>query len=187
MLRLLRIYRRLKPDLVQHYTVKPNVYGAIAARLAGVPVVFGGVVGLGSAFAPGGIKRSILRTGVRAFYAIGTALSDRVTFQIDHDAQRLCGNSARRKTQGTCYSRRVIRGPGVCSVRSQCTQVDRANVRCQLGLSPDDLVVTMASRLLYNKGVPEFVEGRENHKGQPPGRTLHTGWRQGHRQPGFGY
>ena len=95
LLDLMRIYRRLKPDLVQHYTVKPNVYGAVAARLTGVPIVFGGVVGLGSAFAPGGIKRSVLRTGVRAFYALGTALSDRMTFQIEHDAQRLCGNSTR--------------------------------------------------------------------------------------------
>ena len=93
---LMRIYRRLKPDLVQHYTVKPNVYGAVAARLAGVPVVFGGVVGLGSAFAPGGFKR-----GYAAVCAcgpstnLGTALSDRMAFQIEHDAQRLCGNSTR--------------------------------------------------------------------------------------------
>lgn len=157
LLRLWRIYRRLKPDLVQHYTVKPNVYGAVAARLAGVPIVFGGVVGLGSAFAPGGARRSILRIGVRAFYAVGTALSDRVTFQIDHDAQRLCGNSAKGR-------RKALVIPGGSSVDldvfspESVSQAERAEVRRQLGLSPDDLVVTMASRLLYNKGVPEFVE-----------------------------
>ena len=44
---LVRIYRRLKPDVAQHFTIKPNVYGAIAARLAGVPVVVGGVTGSG--------------------------------------------------------------------------------------------------------------------------------------------
>ena len=44
---LIGIYRRLKPDLVQHFTVKPNVYGAIAGRIAGVPLVFGGVTGWG--------------------------------------------------------------------------------------------------------------------------------------------
>ena len=44
---LVRIYRRIKPDMVHHFTVKPNVYGAIAAKLSGVPVVFGGVTGLG--------------------------------------------------------------------------------------------------------------------------------------------
>ena len=157
LLDLMRIYRRLKPDLVQHYTVKPNVYGAVAARLTGVPVVFGGVVGLGSAFAPGGIKRSILRTGVRAFYELGTALSDRMTFQIEHDAQRLCGNSTRGR-------RKAIVIPGGSSVdldtfsEESVSQTEREKIRNELGLRPDDLVVTMASRLLYNKGVPEYVE-----------------------------
>ena len=164
LLRLLRIYRRLKPDLVQHYTVKPNVYGAAAARLTGVPVVFGGVVGLGSAFAPGGIKRSILRIGVRAFYAIGTALSDRMTFQIEHDAELLCGRSARGRRKAT-----VI--PGGSSVdldtysQESVTQTDRANIRKGLGIPPGDLIVTMASRLLYNKGVPEFVEAARTIRG----------------------
>ena len=49
LVRLVRIYRRVRPDIVQHFTVKPNVYGAIAARLAGIPVVFSGVQGLGYA------------------------------------------------------------------------------------------------------------------------------------------
>ena len=157
LLDLMRIYRRLKPDLVQHYTVKPNVYGAVAASLTGVPVVFGGVVGLGSAFAPGGIKRAVLRTGVRAFYVLGTALSDRMTFQIEHDAQLLCGNSPRGR-------RKAIIIPGGSSVdlhtfsQESVSQTEREKIRNELGLRPDDLIVTMASRLLYNKGVPEYVE-----------------------------
>ena len=157
LLRLLRIYRRLKPDLVQHYTVKPNVYGAVAARLAGVPVVFGGVVGLGSAFAPGGFKRSMLRSAVRAFYAVGTALSDRMTFQIEHDAQLLCGNSTKGRRQAI-----VI--PGGSSIdldafsQESVPQTARSKIRKDLGILPTDLIVTMASRLLYNKGVPEYVE-----------------------------
>ena len=157
LLRLLKIYRRLKPDLVQHYTVKPNVYGAIAARLAGVPVVFGGVVGLGSAFAPGGIRRLMLRTAVRAFYAVGTTLSDRMAFQIDHDAQLLCGHSARGR-------RKAIVIPGGSSIdlrtfsQETVSQTEREKIRRDLGILPTDRIVTMASRLLYNKGVPEYVE-----------------------------
>ena len=157
LLALMKIYRRLKPNLVQHYTVKPNVYGAVAARLAGVPVVFGGVVGLGTAFAPGGVKRSILRTGVRAFYELGTTLSDRVTFQIEHDAQVLCGNSVRGR-------RKAIVIPGGSSVdlnafsQESVSVAEREKTRKELGIRPDDLIVTMASRLLYDKGVPEYVE-----------------------------
>ena len=119
--------------------------------------MFGGVVGLGSAFAPGGIKRSVLRTGVRAFYALGTTLSDRMTFQIEHDAQRLCGNSTRGR-------RKALVIPGGSSVdldtfsQESVSHTEREKIRIELGLRPDDLVVTMASRLLYNKGVPEYVE-----------------------------
>ena len=154
---LVSIYRRLKPDLVQHYTVKPNVYGAIAARVAGVPVVFGGVVGLGSAFAPGGLMRLMLRSAVRSFYGLAIALSDRMTFQIEHDARLLCGNSSRGR-------RKALVIPGGSSVdldafsQDSVSPEDRERIRTELGAAPDDVIVTMASRLLYNKGVPEYVE-----------------------------
>ena len=86
---LVMIYCRLRPDLAQHFTVKPNVYGAIAARIAGVPLVFGGVTGLGTAFASGGTLRPVLRSSVRLLYRLATALSDRMTFQTEHDASLL--------------------------------------------------------------------------------------------------
>ena len=71
---LVRIYRRLKPDVSQHFTIKPNVYGAIAARLAGVPVVVGGVTGLGYPFAPTGRLRGPLRSFARLLYRLSSAL-----------------------------------------------------------------------------------------------------------------
>ena len=92
---LLRIYRRLRPDVAQHFTIKPNVYGALAAMLAGVPVVVGGVTGLGYAFAEGGRRRSVLRPLARLLYRLTAALSDGVTFQTAHDADVLFGASGR--------------------------------------------------------------------------------------------
>ena len=78
---LVRIYRRLKPDVSQHFTIKPNVYGAIAARLAGVPIVLGGVTGLGYSFAPGGRRRVLLRSFARLLYRLSATLSDRLIFE----------------------------------------------------------------------------------------------------------
>ena len=43
------IYRRVKPDIILHYTIKPNVYGTIAASMLGIPVV-NNVCGLGTVF-----------------------------------------------------------------------------------------------------------------------------------------
>ena len=58
--KLLKIYRLEKPDLVFHYTIKPNIYGSIAAKLCGIPSV-AMVTGLGYAFSHKGIKTFIAR------------------------------------------------------------------------------------------------------------------------------
>ncbi|HHH37437.1 MAG TPA: glycosyltransferase family 1 protein, partial [Epsilonproteobacteria bacterium] len=34
-----RLYRRIKPDLVMHFTAKPNIYGSMAAGLLGIPAI----------------------------------------------------------------------------------------------------------------------------------------------------
>ena len=152
---LVMIYRRLRPDMAQHFTVKPNVYGAIAARIAGVPLVFGGVTGLGTAFASGGTLRPALRSSVRLLYRLATALSNRMTFQTEHDASLLYGESGAKKAL-------VIRGGSSVDLatynRDSVPQTDRDRIKDELGIAPGDLVVTMASRLLYDKGVSEYVK-----------------------------
>lgn len=152
---LVRIYRRIRPDLAQHFTVKPNVYGAIAARIAGVPLVFGGVTGLGTAFASGGTLRPLLRSSVTLLYRLATALSDRVTFQTEHDARLLYGESRTEKAL-------VIRGGSSVDLatfnQDSVSPADRSKIEADLGIQTGDLVVTMASRLLYDKGVSEYVE-----------------------------
>ena len=89
LVRLVGIYRRLRPGLVQHFTVKPNVYGALAARLTRIPVVFSGVQGLGYAFGEGGGKRGLLRLILSALYKLTALLSDRFVLLNSHDLDRL--------------------------------------------------------------------------------------------------
>ena len=154
---LLRIYRRLRPDVAQHFTIKPNVYGALAARLAGVPVVVGGVTGLGYAFAEGGRRRSVLRPLARLLYRLTAALSDGVTFQTAHDADVLFGASGR-------FRRSALVIPGGSGVdlaafsEGVASAKARREMRAALGIAQGAPVVTMASRLLYDKGVAEYVE-----------------------------
>ena len=154
---LLRIYRRLRPDVAQQFTIKPNVYGALAAMLAGVPVVVGGVTGLGYAFAEGGRRRSVLRPLARLLYRLTAALSDGVTFQTAHDADVLFGASGR-------FRRSALVMPGGSGVdlaafsQGVVSAKARRDMRAALGIAPGAPVVTMASRLLYDKGVVEYVE-----------------------------
>lgn len=60
MLKLIQIYRRENPDIVFHYTIKPNIYGSIAAKICGIPSV-AMIAGMGYAFFHGGIKTKIAR------------------------------------------------------------------------------------------------------------------------------
>jgi glycosyltransferase involved in cell wall biosynthesis len=57
------VYRRERPDLVHHFTVKPNLYGSVAARLTHVPVVLNMFSGLGYVFSDDG-RASRLRRAV---------------------------------------------------------------------------------------------------------------------------
>lgn len=57
---LFRIYRRVKPDVILHFTVKPNIYGTFAARLLNIPAI-NNVCGLGTVFLNGGIVSFIAK------------------------------------------------------------------------------------------------------------------------------
>lgn len=57
---LYRIYRRERPDYIFHYTIKPNIYGSIAAHLCGIPST-AMIAGLGYVFNKGGIGNWIAR------------------------------------------------------------------------------------------------------------------------------
>ena len=66
---LWRLYRAERPDIVHLVAMKPVLYGALAARLAGVPVSVGALTGLGYVFSSGDIRarllRPLLRRGLR--------------------------------------------------------------------------------------------------------------------------
>ena len=48
---LWKLYNRLRPDLVHHVTIKPNLYGGVASRFARIPAVVYAVTGLGQVLA----------------------------------------------------------------------------------------------------------------------------------------
>ena len=81
-LKLFNEYRRLlkqeKPDLVITYTIKPNVYGGLACRLAHIPYAVN-ITGLGTAFQKSGLLRALVSTMYRA------ALKKRVKVNERHN------------------------------------------------------------------------------------------------------
>ena len=157
LVRLVRIYRNLRPQIVQHFTVKPNVYGAIAARLAGIPVVFSGVQGLGYAFGEGDGMRAVLRVVLSMLYKLTALLSDRFVLLNSHDLERLFNEKSKFR-----YKAMVVKGGVGVNLKEYSADAvpeERALAfREALGIHQKAQVVTMAARLLYDKGVSEYVE-----------------------------
>ena len=58
-------YREIRPDVVLHYTIKPNIYGTIAAASLGIPVI-ANITGLGTVFLRKGLASLIARRLYRA-------------------------------------------------------------------------------------------------------------------------
>lgn len=83
-IRFWRLYRRLKPVAAFHFTIKNNVYGTWAARLAGVPAI-NNVSGLGTAF----IRSGLVPTIVRLLYKTSQPFAHRVFCQNEEDFTQL--------------------------------------------------------------------------------------------------
>lgn len=132
------ILREEKPDVFLGYTVKPNVYGAIAAHLLGIPVV-NNIAGLGTVFIKGGWLNRL----VRGLYRVALSRSARVFFQNDDDLALFVSN---RLVKQAVVGR--LPGSGVDLKKFQpCELPDRPTLRFLL-----------VARMLWDKGVGEFVE-----------------------------
>jgi glycosyltransferase involved in cell wall biosynthesis len=85
---LIRLMRRVKPDVVLSYTIKPVIYGGLAAQLCGVCSIYSLVTGLGYAFMDVASARQRLAEGLaKAFYRLSLNHSRRVFFQNPDDGR----------------------------------------------------------------------------------------------------
>jgi hypothetical protein len=137
------LYRREHPDVVHHFTLKAVIHGSLAAYLAGINVRVNAIAGLGYVFSSDGIKARLLRPVVRYLLRIALAGKSTATiFQNPDDADAFATSGLVQSCQA-----RLIRGSGVDTA---CfTPAPRlANSRCR---------VLLAARLLWSKGVAEYV------------------------------
>ena len=89
--RLYRVLRKIKPDIVYTSTVKPNTYGTIAARWAGVPKIVSGVAGVGRSFDPPcSFKERIVHAIVFRLYRRAGRYVDKMWFQNRDDLELFC-------------------------------------------------------------------------------------------------
>ncbi|CAB3830766.1 MULTISPECIES: glycosyltransferase family 4 protein [Achromobacter] len=141
---LVRLFRRVRPDVVHLVTIKPVLYGGIAARLARVPGMVAAISGLGFVFLSNSLKMRLVRAVVARLYRVALGHpNSRVIFQNANDRDLLKSLGAVRDEQVV-----MIRGAGV----------DLDAYRATPEPPSPPVVVTMVARLLRDKGVREFVE-----------------------------
>jgi len=150
-LRLLARYRallrQLRPAAYLGYTIKPNIYGSLAAASLGIPAL-PNVSGLGTAFIRGGALQSL----VTALYRVGFARAPVVFFQNDEDRQLFVARRIVRADQA-----RVLPGSGVDLERF-----------APASPPPDPLAFLLIARLLRDKGVVEFADAARSLRAELP-------------------
>jgi glycosyltransferase involved in cell wall biosynthesis len=144
---LLRIYRREKPDLVHHFTIKACLYGTIAAKGARVYRVINAVTGLGHVFL-GTRKRSrLLRKAIKPVYkAAFKARRATVVFQNADDQEKLIQLGITDDDRA-----RLIRGSGVDIEHFQPAADSAGHLHTPLQL-------LFPSRLIREKGTSELLD-----------------------------
>ena len=146
---LTRLLRRLKPDIVHTHNPKPGLYGRIAARLAGVPVVVNTIHGL-YATEDDALGRRLAVYGIERFASMfsGAELLQNVE---DIDVLRRLRVPERKI---------VLLGNGVDLERftppPDAESVARA--RQALGIGPEKVVVGLVGRLVWQKGLRELFD-----------------------------
>ena len=143
--KLVRIFLDMKPALVHSFTIKCAVYGSLAARIARVPARVNAVAGMGYVFTSSDLTASLLRPLVRGLLKLALGgRSSRLILQNPDDRNQFVD-------AGLVPPERVrlIYGSGV-----DCVKFSPAR---SLG-EVETVHVLMPSRVLWDKGVAEFID-----------------------------
>jgi glycosyltransferase involved in cell wall biosynthesis len=147
--KLKNLYRKLKPDLVHNHTIKPVLYGGIAAQQAKVPAVVASITGRGYAFEGRDHRARLLEQIIKPFYRrVLRSNNTRVIFENDSDQNFFIQT-------------------GLVDQR-QCNLIE------SVGVDPDHffptpepegpVVILLASRMLWDKGVGVLADASHQMK-----------------------
>lgn len=155
-LKLMRFYKKImkkiKPDVILTYTIKPNIYGGMAAAGMGIPYL-ANVTGLGTALE----NKGKLQTLTKNMYKAAFRKAECVFFQNEENRDFFIKNKLYNKKY------QLIPGSGV--------NVDKFNV---MEYPAEDTVeFVFISRVMKEKGVDQYIEAAEFIRGKYPNTRFH--------------
>jgi glycosyltransferase involved in cell wall biosynthesis len=140
--RYLRLLRKVRPDVFLGYTIKPNIFGSVAAHLLGIPVI-NNIPGLGVAFA----RETWLTKLVKLLYSFALGPSKTVFFQNAESRDLFIRLKLVRTQQAL-----LLPGSGVD------LQKFKPQKNTPQPGGPAETVFLLLGRLFWDKGVGEYVE-----------------------------
>lgn len=134
---------KIQPDIYHGFTIKPVIYGALAARLAKVPQIYGTITGLGYVFIETGWKAKLLRSLVCRLYQFSFHHKNiKIVFQNLDDQSLFLENKLIQQDKTL-----IIPGTGVDTKKFEPNTTNNK--------VPHILVAT---RILRHKGIGDLVE-----------------------------
>lgn len=140
--RFVKLFRLERPDVYLGYTVKPNVYGSLAAHLLDIPVI-NNIAGLGAVFGKAGFLVNL----VRLLYRVALGRSAKVFFQNNDDRQLfISGGLVRAEVTD------LLPGSGVDLVKFKAQPLRKAYQ------TTERFRFLLIARMLWDKGIGEYVD-----------------------------
>ncbi len=132
------IYYRVKPDIILHFTIKPNVYGTLAAAALGIPSI-NNVCGLGTVF----LKKGLVSMVAKLLYKISFRFPKKVFFQNPEDMQLFIEEKLVSPERAE-----ILPGSGIDAAAFTPAPFKRNKI----------FTFLLVSRLILEKGIVEYVE-----------------------------
>lgn len=143
--RYYKIYKKIKPHVICHNAIKPNIYGTIAASILGIPVV-NNISGLGTLF----IKKNFSTLIAKFLYKISQRGAHKVFFQNREDLSLF-------KINKLIDSDKCVYIPGSGVNTEKFKRKTSTNIE-------KNFQFVFVGRLIYDKGIREYVDAVEKLK-----------------------
>ncbi len=148
------IYKAIKPlklDILHSFTVKPNIYGIIAAIFAKIPTKIATITGMGSFYIDTSIKAKVIKFIIETLYKIVFKKVDGVIFQNSDDLNYFVEKLLINQSKAF-----LVKSSGVDTEVFKPILANK-NLKKELNLS-DEIVVLMVARAIWHKGIKEYYE-----------------------------
>ncbi|HDX8339587.1 glycosyltransferase family 4 protein [Aeromonas dhakensis] len=146
---LYRIYQQITPDFIIHYTIKPNVYGSLAAKMAGIPSL-AITTGLGYTF----VNDNFIAKIARQLYKMAFRYPKEVWFLNEDDRQAFLAYSLVSENKA-----KLLHGEGV-------NVSHFSPISSSFGNNPTTFL--LIARMLWDKGIGEYIEAARVIKSKYP-------------------